>query len=145
VLKLVAIGASLSGLWFPSAFAHELDKVPLAATKAAIDDAQRCDVEAALRFAQLSSETADAVALAAFDNCRNAWDAEQRKYSEVVKSMMPTPKEIKENPLTLSTYLQFVAGDTSYDIETWKRSEVDRLRPVIMETRLKNLAPVPGK
>ena len=101
MLNLVAIGASLLGLWFPSAFAHELDQAAVAATKAAIDDAQKCDEEAALRFAQLASETADAVALAAFDSCRNAWDVEQSKYSDVVRSMMPTPKEIKENPFLI--------------------------------------------
>jgi hypothetical protein len=145
MLKLVAIGASLLGLWFLSAFAHELGKTALAATKAAIDDAQHCDEEAAQRRAQLPSETADAVALAAFDSCHNLWDAEQSKYSDVVKSMMPTPREIKENPFALSTYIQFVTGDNSHSIEAWKRSEVDRLRPMIMETRLKSLTPVPGK
>jgi hypothetical protein len=146
MLKVLVSGSILFSIWLPSALAQNVDKSAVAADSDATIVAQRCDEEAAQRFSQLLSETADAVGSASFDSCRRYWDVEQDKHSEVIKSKTSTPKQMKENTFLLSTWLKFTIMDAEANsIETWRRAEVDLLRPIIMKTRLQSLTPHPSK
>jgi hypothetical protein len=146
VLKLIAIGSVLLGLRFPGAVSGELAKTALAATKTAITDAKNCDEETARRLSHVLTDTANLVASAAFDSCRNYWDIEQKAYSELIMHLTPNQNELDEQPDLLSEWTAYTRKDAEINsIEARERSEIDRLLPLIVETRRKSVPAVPGK
>jgi hypothetical protein len=110
------------------------------AAKEAISAAKACDGDAALAFAQLAGETADAVASASFDKCRDLWNDAHRKYDDAGSGPVPySDAQLKQNPYLVSAWMGSLARDAEANsMDQWKRAEIDRLRVVVMEVRLKN-------
>jgi hypothetical protein len=106
-----------SACFFASASAQDADKA------AGIAKARSCDDAAAMAFAQLANETAEAVATAAFEKCRGLW-------REAVKW---TQAGLRASPYLLAESLRNPDGA----VDGWQRPEVRRLLVVVMEARLK--------
>ena len=115
--------------------ADDLDNV----TKAAIAQARRCDDDAAKTFAQLANESADTVARAAFEKCRDSWMDANKKYFDGREPREFTDAEVKAHPdLPLAVLRATMQDSKENSIESWKRAELDRLLVVVMEARLRS-------
>jgi hypothetical protein len=114
--------------------ADDLDNV----TKAALAQARRCDDDAARTFAQLANESADTVARAAFEKCRDSWMDANKKYFDGREPREFTDAEVKAHPdLPLAILRATMQDAKENSVEAWKRAEVERLLVVVMEARLK--------
>jgi hypothetical protein len=91
ILKLTVPVLFFSSCLAISAAAQDGKKIN--AAKEAISTAKDCDGSAALAFAQLVGETADAVASASFDKCRDLWNEAHRKFDDAGNSAVPYTPE----------------------------------------------------
>jgi hypothetical protein len=108
----------------------------------AIEKARNCDDGAATTFSQLKYESAEQVAKAAFDKCHALWDGAHEIYYQTSPTP-PSPSEIPKNPWAYKVKWDLINADAERNaVEAWKAAEIDRLRVLVMETRLKN-APAP--
>jgi hypothetical protein len=108
----------------------------------AIEKARNCDDGTSIAFSQLKYESAEQVAKAAFDKCHALWDSAHEVYYQT-SPKPPSPSEIPKNPWAYKVQLDLINADAERNtVEAWKATEIDRLRVLVMETRLKN-APSP--
>jgi hypothetical protein len=106
----------------------------------AIEKARDCNDAAAMAFSQLKNESAEEVAKAAFDKCYAKWDDANKLYFNT-RPAPPrfTQKQINNNPWLLATQLEAEHADAERNsIQAWRAVEIDRLRVLVMETRLKD-------
>jgi hypothetical protein len=105
----------------------------------AIQKARDCNDAAAVAFSRLVNESAEEVAKAAFDKSYAFWDDANRLYFQTWPgSTRFTDKEMHANPWLLTMQIEAEHADAERnDIAAWKAVEIDRLRVLVMETRLK--------
>ncbi|MCW2315114.1 hypothetical protein M2322_000634 [Rhodoblastus acidophilus] len=139
--KIAAIAALICALAVPVS-AQDADKLAAIRKKTAIANeavaqARACDDGAATSFSRLN-ETAEAVAAAAFDKCRDLWNDAHQKHSDAYSVVPYSDAQMKQNPFLFSEFLRSQVEDTERNsIAAWKRSEVERLQAVVMDERVK--------
>jgi hypothetical protein len=125
---------------FPGYAAAE-DAVKGSATQVAIEKAKGCDDNVATAFSQLNNETAEEVAKAAFEKCFRLWFVANNVYfATSSKDNLPfAADDVAKHPELTGPYFKAVMEDSKKNsIEAWKAVEIDRLRLIVMDARLKN-------
>lgn len=143
IFKSAFIALTISSFSVAPSFATDARKVAAIKAKtdaanATISQARTCDDNAAQSFSQLAGEAADAVASASFDKCRDLWIRARREFDDAGGIIPFTDAEMKENSFLLSTWLTAQNADADRNsLDAWKHGEIDRLRPIVMDARLK--------
>jgi hypothetical protein len=136
----VALGLGLAGQ-----VAAEQPPLPAVnAANALIDKARRCSDSSAEQFAKVAGETADTIAAAAFDKCKELWStATEKLISALLAEVPPLTKElINKNSYMISEHFKYtneISDENS--IEHWREAEIRRLRVFILELRSKAPSP----
>ena len=101
-----------------------------------IEQAKLCDADAATKFAKVVGESAETIALAAFQKCLLQWEVATKKSIEAQKRYS-TVEELRANPYLGSVEMGYNSGiEARNGIEAWKASEVNRLRLIVIEQRI---------
>jgi hypothetical protein len=132
-----ALLAFLALAWFPSyGVAGDAARSRSGGSQVVIEKARSCDDSAAITLSPLTNETAEEVAKAAFEECRPFWTSAAKLYAQE-HSFNISAQEATNDPVLMSLYFSDLVKNPEETVEKWKQSEIDKLRLLVMEARLK--------